>query len=74
MGIKAKILRIDEPDFGCEGREEEVVVLDRVTLKNMDTGQEIITRAEDGWLYQQDINEGDCVEVAEDTLKILYKK
>ena len=71
--MRAKILRIDEPDFGCEGRGEEIVVLDRVTLQNMDTGEELVTKAEDGWLYVEEINEGDCVEVLEETLEILRK-
>lgn len=71
--MRARILRIDEPDFGCEGRGEETVVLDRITLKNLDTGEQFITRADDGWLYTKEIDVGDCVEVSEETLEITGK-
>lgn len=71
--MKAKVIRIDEPDFGCEGRLEEQIVLDRVTLQAVDSGEIFETKSEDAWLYTMEINEGDCVEVEEETREILGK-
>ena len=71
--MQARIIRIDEPDFGCEGRMDEQVVLDRVQLEVVGTGEVIYTRADDAWLYMEGINEGDLVEVEEETKKIIGK-
>lgn len=70
--MKAKIIRIDEPDFGCEGRMDEQIVLDRVTLQTA-SGEIFETKAEDAWLYTMEINEGDLVEVEEETKEIIGK-
>ncbi len=35
------VLRIDEPDFGCEGRPDGMEVKDNVLLKSNYTGQEM---------------------------------
>ena len=45
------VTRIEEPDFGCEGRPEGQEIKDKVYLK------EEITK-EDKLLYERDINEG----------------
>ena len=45
--MQARVVRIDEPDFGCEGRMDEQVVLDRVQLEVVGTGEVIYTRADD---------------------------
>ena len=50
------VLRIDEPDFGCEGRPDGMEVKDNVLLKSNYTVQE-----KDARLYELDINEGDKV-------------
>lgn len=71
--VKAKVIRIEEPDFGCEGRMPGMKVMDKVVLKNCETGKEIITTASDEWLYQADINEGDEVNVEESTGEIVGK-
>jgi hypothetical protein len=71
--MKAKVVRIEEPDFGCEGRMPGMKVMDKVILKNCETGEEIITTASDSWLYEVDINEGDEVEVEEATGAITGK-
>ncbi len=71
--MKAKIIRIDEPDFGCEGRMPGTVVMDKVTLENQETGEIVITKASDAWLYKEDINEGDLVNVEESTNEIMGK-
>ena len=71
--MQARVIRIDEPDFGCEGKMEEQTVFDRVQLEVVGTGKVIYTKAEDAWLYMEGINEGDLVEVEEETGKIIGK-
>ena len=55
------VLRIDEPDFGCEGRPDGMEVKDTVLLKSNYTGEEMTVREKDARLYELDINEGDKV-------------
>ena len=55
------VLRIDEPDFGCEGRPDGMEVKDNVLLKSNYTGEEMTVREKDARLYELDINEGDKV-------------
>ena len=55
------VLRIDEPDFGCEGRPDGMAVKDNVLLKSNYTGEEMTVREKDARLYELDINEGDQV-------------
>ena len=55
------VLRIDEPDFGCEGRPDGMEVKDTVLLKSTYTGEEMTVREKDARLYELDINEGDKV-------------
>ena len=38
------VLRIDEPDFGCEGRPDGMAVKDNVLLKSNYTGEEMTVR------------------------------
>ena len=47
------VTRIEEPDFGCEGRPEGQEIKDKVYLK-----EETIIFMEDKLLYERDINEG----------------
>ena len=46
------VTRIEEPDFGCEGRPEGQEIKDKVTK------EETIIFMEDKLLYERDINEG----------------
>ena len=62
------VLRIEEPDFGCEGRPEGVEPVDRVLLKKR-SGEEVFIREKDALLYEMDINEGDNVCLVEGELK-----
>ena len=55
------VLRIDEPDFGCEGRPDGMEGKDNVLLKSNYTGEEMTVREKDARLYELDINEGDKV-------------
>jgi len=49
-----------EPDYGCEERPDDYVVVDTLLLRDED-GQEIEMQVEDVELYKKDINEGDWV-------------
>lgn len=71
--MRAEVIRIDEPDFGCEGRQPGITVMDRVTLQNQVTGETVVTEVSDTWLYELDINEGDIVDVEEPANKIVGK-
>ena len=59
-----RIKRIEEPDFGCEGRPEGEKIRDLVILEAKD-GSEKMVKAEDVFLYQQNIQEGDRVILGE---------
>lgn len=54
--------RIDELDFGCEGRPEGMKDMVRVILQG-DNGEEESIKVEDDWLYAHEIDEGDRVEL-----------
>lgn len=60
------VTRIEEPDFGCEGRPEGQEVKDKVFLKEDATGKETIVFMEDKLLYERDIDEGSKVVIDED--------
>ena len=63
------VLRIDEPDFGCEGRPDGIEPVDRVLLKKGSNGEEIFVKERDALLYEMDINEGDQHFLVEGELK-----
>lgn len=65
------VLRIDEPDFGCEGRLDGMEVKDNVLLKSNYTGQEMTVQEKDARLYELDINEGDKVFLIEGEMRKL---
>ena len=44
-----RIIRIEEPDFGCEGRMEGQAIMDTVVLRE-ESGQEIVKQMEDSLL------------------------
>ena len=54
--------RIEELDFGCEGRPEGMKDMVRVILQG-DNGEEEYIKVEDDWLYAHEIDEGDRVEL-----------
>ena len=54
--------RIEERDFGCEGRPEGMKDMVRVILQG-DNGEEESIKVEDDWLYAHEIDEGDRVEL-----------
>lgn len=55
------VLRIDEPDFGCEGRPDGMEVKDNVLLKSNYTGEEMTVRKKMPGYMNWNINEGDKV-------------
>ena len=69
LNIKDKVImemiytvkRIEELDFGCEGRPEGMKDMVRVILK-ADNGEEESRKVEDEWLYANEIDEGSRVE------------
>ena len=62
--------RIEELDFGCEGRPEGMKDMVRVFLKG-ENGEEESLKVEDAWLYAQGIDEGSKVELTEDKKRFL---
>lgn len=57
-----KVIKIDEPDYGCEGLPEGAVRKDMVTLFSAAAGERIMWVSDD-YLYDNDINEGDTVRI-----------
>ena len=62
--------RIEELDFGCEGRPEGMKDMVRVFLKG-ENGEEESLKVEDAWLYARGIDEGSKVELTEDKKRFL---
>lgn len=56
-----EVVRIEEPDFGCEGREEGKPVLCKVVLRHRRSGEETVTEASEQNLDEEQILEGDYV-------------
>lgn len=64
------IMRIDEPDFGCEGRPDGVELMAKVTLLKLKTEEEIQMEIPDAELYRKEIDEGCEVAVSPDGIMI----
>lgn len=62
--------RIEELDFGCEGRPEGMKDMVRVFLKG-ENGEEESLKVEDAWLHAHGIDEGSKVELTEDKKRFL---
>lgn len=60
------VTRIEEPDFGCEGRPESQEIKDKVFLKQETTKEEMIIYMEDKLLYDRNVDEGTKVIIDED--------
>lgn len=50
-------MRIDEPDFGCEGRPDGVEPIAKVTLLKLKSEEEIQLEIPDAELYRKEIVE-----------------
>ena len=55
---KYTILKIQEPDFGCEGLPEGQHPVDDVLLQD-ESGNQITIQIPDAQLYASNLNEGD---------------
>ena len=55
-----KIVRIDEADYGCEGRSDGEEAMDSVWLED-ENGERHIVRASDLMLYDRHLDEGSLV-------------
>lgn len=55
---KYTILKIQEPDFGCEGLPEGQQPVDDVLLQD-ESGNQITIQIPDAQLYASNLNEGD---------------
>ena len=62
-----KIIRIDEEDFGCEGRPEGQEPMVRVVLE-ADTGETMIVMMEDALMYTRKLDVGGLAIVGADGL------
>lgn len=62
---KAKIMRIDEPDFGCEGRPDGEPAKDILYLQELVTGEELTVTMEERLLWESGLDEGMIVQVKE---------
>lgn len=73
LDMRYLVMRIDEPDFGCEGRPDGVEPMAKVTLLKLKSEEEIQLEIPDAELYQKEINEGNEVAFSPDgvILKLL---
>lgn len=60
-----RILRIDEPDFGCEGRDDGEVAYDEITLVN-EQGETCLVRMEEQQVWNMGLDEGMLAWVGKD--------
>lgn len=58
QGKEAFIVRIDEPDFGCEGRDGQTVVYDKVRLTYLDSQEQVEVLIEEKDLLRTGLDEG----------------
>ena len=63
-GTPCRILRIDEPDFGCEGAPDRQPLTDRVTLLR-ESGGALRLFMPDNFLYRMGLNVGSSVTLGE---------
>lgn len=54
----AVILKIEETDFGCEGRPENVEVMAKIILETVKERQQVILDVEENCLWQMGLDEG----------------
>lgn len=64
------VMKIDEPDFGCEGRPDGVEPMAKVTVMNLKNGEETEMEIPDAELYRKNIIEGSEVAVSPDGIML----
>lgn len=67
------VLRIDEPDFGCEGVPDGYSPSDTVLLES-ESGEHLTVRQDDAMLYSRKIDEGSEVCFDNDKNLMLYSE
>lgn len=60
--MRYKIIRIDEPDFGCEGRPDGYEQVDAVLLED-ESGHQKTIQMKDAELYERHLDEGSIIDV-----------
>ena len=70
LDMRYLVMRIDEPDFGCEGRPDGVEPMAKVTLLKLKSEEEIQLEIPDAELYRKEIVEGSEVAVSPDGVMI----
>lgn len=60
--MKYVIIRIDEPDFGCEGLPDGMILMDDVLLRDENRNEKMV-QIPDAQLYERNWNEGDIIEL-----------
>lgn len=64
------VMKIDEPDFGCEGRPDGVEPMAKVTVMNLKNEEETEMEIPDAELYRKNIIEGSEVAVSPDGIML----
>jgi hypothetical protein len=54
----ANIIKIEEPDFGCEGRPENEVVTSKILLETVEGQEQVVLDVAEKCLCQMGLNEG----------------
>ena len=54
----ANIVRIEEPDFGCEGRPENEPVISKILLETLEDREQVVLDVAEKCLWQMGLNEG----------------
>lgn len=54
----ANIVRIEEPDFGCEGRPENEQVTSKILLETLEDREQVVLDVAEKCLWQMGLNEG----------------
>lgn len=54
----ANIVRIEEPDFGCEGRPENEQVTSKILLETLGDREQVVLDVAEKCLWQMGLNEG----------------
>lgn len=54
----ANIIRIEEPDFGCEGRQENEEVISKILLETLEDQEQVVLDVAEKCLCQMGLDEG----------------
>jgi hypothetical protein len=54
----ANIIKIEEPDFGCEGRPENEQVTSKILLETVEEREQVVLDVAEKCLWQMGLDEG----------------